>query len=134
MKTRISIIIAALFAAFLSTTHAEPAGLQYSEWTKHFDNRVTTKKAAEECCLPKEKVALVCKDCKTASEKAGEDKKGILGWFKADSTHDCSGCGGKITVRQIPAGQGNTTSIGEYTHTCSKCATDSAFVCTTHKK
>ncbi len=134
MKTRISILTAALFAAFLITAHAEPSGLQYGEWTKYFDNRITTKKAAEACCLPKEKVALVCKDCKTASEKSGEDRKGILGWFKPDSMHDCSGCGGKITVRQIPTGQGNTGSIGEYQHVCSKCGDKSALVCGTHKK
>ncbi|MEO6739924.1 MAG: hypothetical protein ABIP20_06710 [Chthoniobacteraceae bacterium] len=133
MKTRISILIAAFFAAFLSITHAEPAGLQYGEWTKHFDNRVTTKKAAEACCLPTEKVALVCKDCKTANEKGGADKKGILHWFTADSTHDCSGCGGKITVRQIPLGQGTAASIGEYQHLCSKCGDKSALICATHK-
>lgn len=134
MNRRISIIIAPLFAAFLSTTHASPAGHGFSEWARNFDNPVTTKKAAEECCQPKEKVALVCKDCKTANEKPGEDRKGILGWFKPDSTHDCSGCGGKITVKQVPAGQGNTAGTGAYTHTCSKCGADSALVCATHKK
>lgn len=69
--------------------------------TEGFPTRVTTKEQAMKCCLPKEKVALACKDCKTVTEKPGEEKKGILGWFKADSTHGCSGCGAKITVRQI---------------------------------
>ena len=98
-----------------------------------FPTRVTTKEQAMKCCLPKEKVALACKDCKTVAAKSGEDKKAILAWFKADSTHDCSGCGGKITVRQIPAGQGTGTSISEYKHVCSKCSADSAFTCATHK-
>ena len=132
MKTRISIIIAALFAAFLTTTHAGPPGIGYGGWSNNFGNRVTTEKAAMECCeVAGVKVALVCKDCKTASEKSGEDKKGVAGWFKADSTHDCSGCGGKITVASAGGGKSKTA---EYTHTCSKCGANSALVCSTHKK
>ena len=131
MKTRISMLLAAIFAVFLSNTHAAPAGLGFSEWARNFDNRVTTEKAAMECCLPKEKVALLCKDCKTVNEKSGEDKKGVASWFKAGSIHDCSGCGGKITVKSASTKGG---SGAEYTHTCSKCGADTALVCATHKK
>ena len=134
MKTRITMLLAAIFAAFLGNTQGAPAFQGFSEWARNFDNRVTTEKAAMECCLPKEKVALVCKGCKTVNEKSGEDKKGVANWFKAGSMHDCSGCKGKITVRQIPAGQGTSTSISEYKHVCSKCGADSALVCATHKK
>jgi hypothetical protein len=132
MKTHISIFTAALFAAFISTTYAGPDPA--NRWPTGFPTRVTTKAAAEDCCQPKEKVALACKDCKTVNEKPGEEKSGILGWFKADSMHDCSGCKGKITVKQLPTGQGTSTSIGEYKHVCSKCGPDSAFTCATHKK
>ena len=131
MKTRITIILAALFAAFVSTTHAGPPGLPFGEWRGFAANRITTEKAAEDCCaVPKVKVALVCNDCKTANEKSGEDKKGVMGWFKADSMHDCSGCKGKITVG-LPTKGGRAA---EYTHTCSKCGADSALVCSSHKK
>ncbi len=100
-------------------------------WPAGFPTHVKTKEQAEACCLPKAKVALACKDCKTVSEKGGEDKKGILGWFKADSTHDCSGCSGKVTVHEIPGGKvpAHTT----YKHVCSKCGPESAFTCATHK-
>jgi len=87
MKTRITILTAALFAAFVSASHAGPANRSGS-----YPTRINTKEAAMECCLPNEKVALACKDCKTLTEKPGTDKKGILGWFKADSKHDCLGC------------------------------------------
>ena len=131
MKTRISIILAALFAAFLSTTHAGPPGIGYGGWSGNIGNRITTEKAAMDCCKePGVKVALVCKDCKTANEKSGEDKKGVASWFKADSMHDCSGCGGKITVG-LPTKGGREAS---YTHTCSKCGPNSALVCSSHKK
>ena len=68
---------------------------------------------------------------KTVSEKGGEDKKGIMGWFKADSMHDCDGCKGKITFKGNPAGKSPQTP--EYKHVCSKCGPDSAFTCATHK-
>ena len=86
---------------------------------------------AVKCCLPKEKVALACKDCKTVTEKAGEDKKGILAWFKPEATHDCPGCKGKITYVQHGGGKGTATA--GYKHVCSKCSADSAFTCATHK-
>jgi hypothetical protein len=107
------------------------AGPGPQNWPTGFPTRVKTEAQAMKCCLPKEKVALACKDCKTVSEKSGEDKKGILGWFKADSTHGCSGCGGKVTVHQVPGGK--VPAIAEYKHTCSKCGPDSAYTCATHK-
>ena len=95
--------------------------------------RVATKEAAMECCVPKAKVAMACKDCKDLDVKKGdEEKKGILAWFAPDSKHDCSGCGGKITLKAPGSGKAGTT--GEYTHTCSKCGDKSAYVCTDHKK
>ena len=126
MKTRISLLTAAIFAAFISTTYAGP-----SNWPPNYPTRVNTKAQAEECCLPKEKVALACKDCKTVNEKSGKDKKGIMAWFAPDSTHDCSGCAGKITVKQ--AGSGKGAPYGKYSHVCSKCGKDSAYTCATHK-
>ena len=117
-------------AAGMFTTSAI-AGPSQGSWPTGFQTVVKTEAEVMKCCLPKEKVALACKDCKTVSEKGGEDKKGILGWFKADSTHDCSGCGGKVTVHQIPGGK--VPAMAQYKHTCSKCAADSAFTCATHK-
>jgi hypothetical protein len=98
-------------------------------WPLDFPTRVKTKPEVLDCCLPKEKVALACKDCKTLNEKAGTEKKGILSWFQPDSKHGCSGCGGKITVRQV----GKTQTVASYEHVCSKCGPKSAFTCATHK-
>ena len=65
--------------------------------------------------------------------KDGEkEKTGIMVWFAPDSKHDCSGCGGKVTVTSTGGGKGPTLS--QYKHTCSKCGPESAYVCTDHKK
>lgn len=128
MKTT-KLHLALTVAAAMFTTTAMADGPR--NWPTGFPTVVKTEAAVMKCCLPKEKVALACKDCKTVNEKGGEDKKGILGWFKKDSTHDCSGCGGKVTVKQVGAGKGPTLS--EYKHVCSKCGPDSAFTCATHK-
>ncbi len=121
--------LALTIGAAILTTSAMADGPR--NWPTGFPTVVKTEAAVMKCCLPKEKVALACQDCKTVNEKPGEDKKGILGWFKADSTHDCSGCKGKVTVKQVGAGKGPTLS--EYKHVCSKCGPDSAFTCATHK-
>jgi hypothetical protein len=114
-------------------TSAAMAGPGPGNWPTGFPNVVKSKKEAMACCLPKEKVALACKDCKTSVEKDGEkDKKGILAWFAPDDKHDCSGCGGKITLK--PTGGGKGPTLSEYTHTCSKCGDKSAYTCATHKK
>lgn len=131
MKTHINILIAALFAAFVSTTHAGPPSPLWPDWESRLAYRVNTEKAAEDCCKQEGvKVALVCKDCKSVTEKPGTEKKGILGWFKADSMHDCSGCSGKVTTKG-PAKGGPTA---EYQHVCSKCGPNSALICGSHKK
>src|SRR3954463_5977066 len=96
--------LAAALGAAMFTTSAMAAGPDV--WPGGFPTRVKTEAEVMKCCLPKEKVALACKDCKTVNEKSGEDKKTILGWFKADSTHGCSGCGGKITVKATGSGKG----------------------------
>ena len=127
MKTRIAILSAAVSVAFIATSYGGP-----SPWPPAYPTHVTTKEAVMKCCLPGEKVALACKDCKTVNEKGGEEKKAILAWFKPDSTHGCSGCGGKITVKNLgPSGKGAT--VAEYKHVCSKCGENSAFTCATHK-
>jgi hypothetical protein len=125
MKLQTTLLTAAFVAAFATTTIAGP-----TPWPPNYPTRVKTKAEAESCCLPKEKVALACKDCKTVNEKSGKDKKGIMAWFAPDSMHDCSGCHGKITVKQAASGKGAT--YGTYTHVCSKCGKNSAYTCATH--
>jgi hypothetical protein len=126
------IYLALSIGAAMFTTSAV-AGPGPGTWPPNFPTVVKTKAEAEACCLPKEKVALACKDCKTTIEKVGDkDKKGILGWFAPDSKHDCSGCSGKITLKS--PGSGKAGTAGEYTHTCSKCGDESAYTCATHKK
>lgn len=127
--TKLQLTFALAAAVFASSAIAGPGP---GTWPPNFPTHVKSKKQAEECCLPKQKVALACVDCKTVNEKSGEDKKGILSWFKADSMHDCSGCKGKITVKYPTSGKGNPWT--EYKHVCSKCGPDSAYTCATHKK
>lgn len=127
MKTNLKLHLAVFGAAFVFASAALAAP---SDWPPNYPTRVTTKAAAMNCCLPGEKVALACKDCKTVTEKSGTEKKGILAWFKPNSTHGCPGCGGKVTVKPVGGGK---ASAAEYQHTCSKCGPGSAFTCATHK-
>lgn len=108
------------------------AGPGPGTWPTGYPTAVKSKPEAMACCLPKEKVALACKDCKTVTEKSGKDKKGIASWFAPDSTHDCSGCGGKVTLKTTGGGKGPT--LAAYTHVCSKCGPKSAYTCATHKQ
>jgi hypothetical protein len=115
----------AAIATLVTTTYGGP-----SNWPQQYPTRVKTEQQARDCCKPGAKVALACKDCKTVAAKSGEDTKGVLAWFKQGSTHDCSGCSGKIAVKQ--AGGDKGPKIAEVKHVCSKCGSDSAFTCATH--
>ena len=99
-------------------------------WPHGYPKRVNTKEEAADCCKARARVALACPDCKTTA--VGKNGKGIMAWFKPDSTHDCSGCGGRITVKYSASGKG--APYGTYKHVCSKCGKDSPYVCTDHKK
>jgi DNA-directed RNA polymerase subunit M/transcription elongation factor TFIIS len=82
--------------------------------------------------VPKgETVAMVCAKCQTVLLSKVDTKKGFLGWFQPKTKHECPGCGGEFSMRDVPAGQGGKLSVSEYVHTCSKCGDDSAFCCTT---
>ena len=76
-------------------------------------------------------VAMACTKCRTVLLSEANTKKGFLGWFQPKTKHECLGCGGEFSMRDVPAGQGGKVSMSEYVHTCSKCGDDSAFCCTT---
>jgi hypothetical protein len=126
--TKLHIVLAIGAAMFATSAIAGPGP---GNWPTGFPTVVKSKAEAMACCLPKEKLALACKDCKTVTEKGGEDKKSVAAWFKADEKHDCSGCGGKVTLYQPPGGK--VPAISQYTHVCSKCGDKSAYTCATHK-
>ena len=130
LTTKLHLVLAVAAGMFTTSAIAGPGGHSMSD----FPTKVTTKEEAMNCCTAKAKVAMACTSCKTLDVKEGEkDKSTILSWFAPDSKHDCSGCGGKITLREpVSSGKGGVT--GEYTHTCSKCGDKSAYVCTDHKK
>ncbi len=82
--------------------------------------------------VPKgETVAMVCAKCQTVMLSKVDAKQGFLGWFQPKTKHECPGCGGEFSMRDVPAGQGGKMSASEYVHTCSKCGDDSAFCCAT---
>lgn len=127
--TKLHLTLALAAGLFTTSAMAGPGPHNLNQ----FPTRVATKEAALDCCTAKAKVAMACTSCKTLDVKEGaKDQKGIMAWFAADSTHGCSGCGGKITVKQAGAGKG--PNVGAYKHTCSKCGDKSAYVCTDHKK
>ena len=127
MKSNIKLtfLLGAAVAAMNLAAYAGPG-------PQDFPVRVKTKKEAEACCIPGNKVALACKDCKTLDAKSGEEKKSILAWFAPDEKHDCSGCSGKITVKKAGGDKGAT--VGEFTHVCTKCGENSAYTCAMHSK
>jgi hypothetical protein len=131
MKTPTKLSLALAVAAALFSTSAF-AGPGPGNFPAGFPTQVKSKAEAMECCKPGQKLALACKDCKTAIEKTGEEKKTIASWFSPDDTHNCSGCGGKISLKTTGGGKGPT--ISSYTHTCTKCGANSAYTCATHKK
>jgi hypothetical protein len=121
-----------LLSSFAVATNLSAlAGPGPGDWPRNFPTVIKSKQQALECCVPKEKVALACKDCKTVQEKKGEDKKGVMSWFAPDQKHDCSGCGGKLTLRTTGGGKGPL--LTQYTHVCTKCGDKSAYTCATHK-
>jgi len=129
LTTKLQLVLALAAGVFTTSAFAGPGGHNLSD----FPTKVATKEQAMTCCTEKAKVAMACTSCKTLDVKKGEaDKKTISSWFAPDSKHDCPGCGGKITLKATGGGKGPT--IGEYTHTCSKCGDKSAYVCTDHKK
>ena len=126
IKYHLAVAIAMASAVLATSALAGPP----PNWPPNVPTVVKSKEDAVK--YPKEKVALACKDCKSVAEKSGEDKKGILSWFSTNDKHDCSGCSGKVTIKQI--GGGKVPGIPEYTHTCTKCGDNSAYTCTTHMK
>ncbi len=130
MKTlenlRLSLVL--LIGTFVTSASAGPIPHGQGDYPNH----VANKEAAMECCTPKAKLALTCETCKSLTTKKGTDKTGILSWFASDSKHDCSGCGGKITYRNTGGGKGPI--LVQYTHVCTKCGDNSAYVCSEHKK
>ncbi len=81
--------------------------------------------------LKGETVAMVCAKCQTVLLSKVDTKKDFHGWFEPKMKHECPGCGGEFSMKDVPAGQGGKVSASEYVHTCSKCGDDSAFCCTT---
>src|SRR4051812_21761289 len=117
--TKLHLVLAVGAAMLTSSAIAGPGP---GNFPAGFPTQVKTKEQAMACCKPGEKVALACKDCKTAIEKDGaKEKKPVMSWFAADDTPGCSGWGGKITLKSFPAGKGTTSSVGAYTHVCTKC-------------
>ena len=130
LTTKLHLTLAVAAGMFTTSAIAGPGGHSPSD----FPRKVATAEEAATCCTANAKVAMACTSCKTLDVKEGEkDKKGIMAWFAPDSTHDCSGCGGKISMKPA-AGGGKGPAISEYTHTCTKCGDKSAYVCTDHKK
>ena len=130
LTTKLHLTLALAAGMFTTSAIASPGG---GHTPTDFPRKVATMEDAMTCCTAKAKVAMACTSCKTLDVKdGGEDKKGIAAWFAPDATHDCSGCGGKISMKATGGGKGPTVS--EYTHTCTKCGDKSAYVCTDHKK
>jgi hypothetical protein len=117
--------LAMVFTALTLTAFAAGPDWPPAPWT-----RIANKKQAEDCCAEGGKVAITCKDCKAMTETT--DAKKAASFFDKNATHECAGCKGKVTLRQVGAGKGPTEI--KYTHDCSKCGEGTAFTCATHVK
>jgi hypothetical protein len=128
MKTsfyKIHLAVAAMIFALVgilpTRAHAEPPPDQVSSILR---SRVQAEKLP-----PGETVAMVCAKCKTVILAEIGKNKSFLAWFQPSTKHECPGCGGEFSMKDIPAGQGGKLAVSEYSHTCSKCGDASAFCC-----
>jgi phage FluMu protein Com len=119
----IRLLVAAALAATVITAQADSPN-----WPRAPYKAITTVKQAEDCCAAGGKVALACPDCKTLNEKG--EKKEAAAFFDKSAKHDCAGCKGVITVKNIAGGK---VQDAQQAHECSKCKTG-AFTCATHTK
>ena len=126
-RTRLAMVVTiiALVEFFPALTKADaPSDLVNSILRSH----------AQAAKVPKgETVAMVCAKCQTVLLSKVDSTKVFLGWFHSKAKHECPGCGGEFSMKDVPAGQGGKLSVSEYVHTCSKCGDDSAFCCTTKR-
>ena len=122
-RMRLAVLVTAVgMVGFLpARLVAEPSpDLMNSIWQTY--DRVTTTPQGDT-------VAMVCAKCKTVLLSKSDAKKGFLGWLQPKTKHECPGCGGEFTMKDVPSGQGANLSVSQYSHTCSKCGDDSAFCC-----
>jgi hypothetical protein len=127
MKTNTKIYLTLAFAAAWLTTSsfASPGNANLADYPTRIDTKAQAEKVEKGT-----KLAFACTSCKTV--KPIEGKKTFLSWFAPDQTHDCPGCGGKVTFMQHSAGNGGAVGHTEYTHVCTKCGDMSAYTCASH--
>ena len=124
MKT-IKTTLALVLGALTLTSFAAGPDWPPAPWT-----RIANRPQAEDCCKAGGKVAIACTDCKAINETG--DAKKAASFFDKNAKHECSGCKGTMTVKQLGGGKGPVDV--KSTHECSKCGKDSAFTCATHVK
>jgi hypothetical protein len=124
IKTTLAMVLGAFTLTTLTTFAAGP------DWPPAPWTRIANRPQADDCCKAGGKVAIACTDCKTINETGDAEK--AAGFFKKDATHDCAGCKGKVTVKQLGGGKGPVDV--KTTHVCSKCGPTSAMTCATHVK
>lgn len=113
----------AVWAAMITTSAMAGPGN-----VSNYPTRIDTREEAEK--LDKSTpMAFACTSCKTVQPVA--EKKTFLSWFAPDQTHECPGCGGKVSTRPVPGGK--PQSITVFAHVCSKCGEKSAYTCAGHK-
>jgi hypothetical protein len=98
-------------------------------WPANYPERIRSEQEAKKL-PPKARVAFACKTCKTVSFLSSVEVGSFLAWLTAFDTHDCPGCGGNVVLKKV---EGPLRSVAPYyTHRCSKCGDNSAFLCASH--
>jgi hypothetical protein len=125
LKTKSKTCLALAFSAALITASAlaGPGNASLTDYPIHITNKEQAEKLEKGA-----KLAFACTSCKTVTPI--QEKKTFLAWFAPDQTHQCPGCGGKVTVRSVPGGK--PQSVSEFTHVCTKCGDKSAYTCAAH--
>ena len=96
---------------------------------RSFPEQIKSEQEAMGACKPGMKAAMFCEHCKDITVKDGKKAKDIRAWFVPGRKHDCAKCGGSVTMK---LSRGTKFVAGrEFTHSCSKCGDDSAYVCAT---
>ena len=96
---------------------------------RSFPEQIKSEQEAMRACKPGMKAAMFCEHCEDTTVKDGKKVKEIRAWFVPGRKHDCSKCGGAVIMK---LSHGTKSMTGRaFTHACSKCGDNAAYVCAT---
>lgn len=116
-----------LFCATSAVSHVSAYTFTKEQVARYFPEQIRSEQEAMRACKPGKHLAMYCEHCQNLTMKDGKDKKGVLSWFTPGRKHDCSLCGGAVTLKK--QGATDPGNSDRFAHACSKCGDRSASIC-----